>query len=104
MMNWPIIDPYAPSGMFSGRNSSAEQLDIANGQTSGQPQQVVPTMGGDSTSQVQGNQSIDPNLLAQLTTLLKSGKADPQQLYSLIGQLPENVQVAILQALQGGNQ
>lgn len=103
-MNWPIIDPYSPSGMFSGRNSSAEQLDIANGQTGNQQQQEVPNMSGDLTGQIPGNQSIDPNLLAQLTTLLKSGNVDPQQLYGLISQLPENVQVAILQSLQGGNQ
>lgn len=32
ILNWPIIDPYAPVGTFAGRNNSADQLAVANGQ------------------------------------------------------------------------
>jgi len=109
MMNWPIIDPYQPSGVFSGRNSSAEQLDIANGQATSQPQDssspttnVQANLSGDQTGQVPGESAIDPELMAQLVALLQSGKVDPQQLYGIIQQLPENIQVAILNSMQNG--
>ncbi len=38
VMNWPIIDANSPDGNFAGRNNSAEQLAIANGQSMQGPQ------------------------------------------------------------------
>lgn len=101
MLNWPIINPWNPEGTFAGRNSSAEQLAVANG---GAPQAMaspsmpeVPT----PTSSPLGN--VDPAVLQQLSMLLQSGNVDPSQLYGLISQLPEEVQAMVLQGLQGGN-
>ena len=37
LLNWPIINPWEPKGTFAGRNSSAEQLGIANSMTGEQP-------------------------------------------------------------------
>jgi len=90
VLNWPIIDPFEPVGTFAGRNSSAEQLAVANGQpmpgteptpeteTGGQvptgpmePEQAVEMF-------MQSMQYIPPEILQKLLQQL-SGMGAPAQ-------------------------
>lgn len=99
IMNYPVIDPYKPSGVFAGRNSSAEQLEVANG-SNGMPS--MSSMSQDVSNQPDITSSIDPNIMQQIMAMVQSGQVDEQQLYALISQLPEEAQVAILQGIRGG--
>lgn len=79
LLNWPIIDPYKPEGTFAGRNSSEEQLNIANQvpvepevETEQTPEQVVP-----------------PTQNPQIQMILQQALADlpPEQAQALMGML-----------------
>jgi hypothetical protein len=105
MLNWPIIDPWSPEGTFAGRNSSAEQLDIANSMIPGQvpPEGQVPQSPMTPTPEMSMGQSmapIDPALIQQLQMMASSGQT--VQLQQALNQLPPEVLNQLLATLQGG--
>lgn len=86
LLNWPIIDPFNPVGKFSGRNSSDEQLDIANGMTPGM-------VGG-----VEGEQ-VEPPTQASVAP-----PANDQAQYVIqqaLAQLPPEVARQLIMMLEG---
>lgn len=81
-VNYPIIKPEDPVGSYAGRNSSAEQLQVANGQPVGEGQVL--------TDQPVEQQPVQP------------GGADPAaMLKQLVSQLPPEVVTQIMNSLQG---
>ena len=81
LLNWPIIDPFAPVGTFAGRNSSDEQLDIANGLPPGmeetgaepaQPPGLPPSGENPQLQQIiqQALAELPPEVAQQLQTML----------------------------------
>jgi len=109
MLNWPILDPYKPEGIFAGRNSSADQLGIANSITGGDTQITPPEVPPQAqapqpaapTPQPQG-MNVDPAIIQQLQEMASSGNVDQSQLYALLSGLPPEILNAIMQGLQGG--
>lgn len=107
LLNWPVIDPWNPQGTFAGRNSSAEQLDIANSTTNGGANgATIPIVGQtpqtpQTTPQVS---EVNPAILQQVQQLMLSGNPDPNQLYALLKQLPSDVLQAVLEGIKGGAQ
>lgn len=104
MLNWPIIEPYKPQGTFAGRNSSAEQLEIANSTTANGQAVVPPEQAEQSQPQVQAQpmqSEVDPAIMAQLQNMLASGNVDQNQLYAILSSLPSDVLNAVLAGLQG---
>lgn len=100
MLNWPIIDPWKPEGTFAGRNSSAEQLDIANSITT--PEQTLPDIQPTPMGQPMAGPQIDPAIIQQIQAMVQSGNMDQNRLYSLLSQLPPETLNLILTGIQGG--
>lgn len=102
VLNWPIIDPWSPEGVFAGRNSSADQLDIANSITGQQP--IMPPEQPPMQSPMQPVQqsTVDPAIIQRLQQMVSSGTVDYAQLHALLSQLPPDVLNQILAGLQGG--
>jgi hypothetical protein len=98
MLNWPIIDPWKPEGIFSGRNSSAEQLDIANSIATPQAPEIPPSPMGSAPVGPQ----IDPAMIQQIQAMVQSGNVDQNQLYAMLSQLPPEALNMILAGIQGG--
>jgi hypothetical protein len=88
ILNYPIIDPYKPEGKFVGRNNSAEQLAMANGQPMLENQPGAEIPGQISMGE---QQAMDPMAIQQAM--------DPMTMLEMaIQQLPPEV----LQQLLGG--
>ena len=95
ILNWPIIDPWKPEGTFAGRNSSAEQLQVANGMIgAGMPE--MPGMAPPASP------TVDPAVVQQLQAMVQSGNVDQNQLQAMLSTLPPETLELILSALQGG--
>jgi hypothetical protein len=100
ILNWPIIDPWSPEGVFAGRNSSADQLDIANSITGQQP--ILPPEQQPSPQLMPQEPAVDPAILQQLQAMMASGNVDQNQLYALLSGLPPEILNQVLAGLQGG--
>jgi glutaredoxin-related protein len=89
ILNWPIIDPWEPEGTFAGRNSSAEQLAVANSIGTPIPPQVAPMM----------EQSEADVIIAELTAAFNDGTANPDQIRQMVSNLPQELQIELMQKL-----
>ena len=75
ILNWPIIDPWSPEGVFAGRNSSADQLDIANSITGQQP--IMPPEQPPGQPQMQSpmqpvqQPTVDPAIIQRLQQMVR---------------------------------
>lgn len=92
LLNWPVIDPWQPEGNFNGRNSSAEQLALANGQA----------MPGEEQPMEQPVEQDYGAVVEQIKQMVGSGNIDPNQLYGLLNQLPPEILAQVQAGLGGG--
>jgi hypothetical protein len=101
VMNWPIINANEPDGTFAGRNNSAEQLAIANGQTPQGPQAPQRPQGPPQGQQPLPFPSSIPAPGAE--TASQEGQISPDQAIQMfmtaIDALPPEIIQALLQKL-----
>ena len=114
VLNYPIVDPYKPQGKFLGRNNSAEQLAMANGQPiPGQEGQPIPgqqqmDLSGQAPQMdpidmlMQAIELLPPEILQQVLGQAMGGQAMPGQMPGQGGGQVDPAMLQQLQALMGG--